>query len=119
MIQYLIANIIGRKIYLDACELPKKTGICGATNPRFYFDAASGQCKEFNYSGCGGNGNNFESEYECKMTCTGNSQFKYMKEDTLNHRQISLPYKIIRHITFRFQGNSETTSNNTNDKGTR
>ena len=27
--------------------------------------------------------------------------------------------KIIRHITFRFQGNSETTSNNSNDKGTR
>ena len=53
------------------CELPKEAGICGAKNRRFYFDAASGQCKEFNYGGCEGNGNNFETEYECRMACTG------------------------------------------------
>ena len=53
------------------CELPKKAGICGATNLRFYYDSASKQCKEFNYGGCGGNGNNFESEYECRTACTG------------------------------------------------
>ena len=58
-------------MYLAVCQLPKKAGICGATNPRFYFDSASGQCKKFNYGGCGGNGNNFEDEYECKITCTG------------------------------------------------
>ena len=53
------------------CELPKKAGICGATNLRFYYDSASKQCKEFNYGGCGGNGNNFEDEYECKLACAG------------------------------------------------
>ena len=76
IIVYIIISISNwkhnwSKNYLDACELPKDAGICGATNRRFYFDSASGQCKEFNYGGCGGNGNNFESEYECKMACEG------------------------------------------------
>ena len=58
-----------------------KAGICGAKNLRFYFDSASGQCKEFNYGGCQGNGNNFKDEYECKLTCTGNTQCDIMDKN--------------------------------------
>ena len=31
----------------------------------------AGVCKEFSYGGCGGNGNNFRSEDDCRQTCLG------------------------------------------------
>lgn len=38
---------------------------------RYYFDTESNQCKKFIYGGCGGNGNNFNSEEECENKCKG------------------------------------------------
>ncbi|KAA3675749.1 uncharacterized protein DEA37_0011836 [Paragonimus westermani] len=36
---------------------------------RFAYDANSGQCVEFIYSGCGGNRNKFASLEECGLHC--------------------------------------------------
>lgn len=36
---------------------------------RYYYDAASGRCNPFTYSGCGGNANNFQSLASCQATC--------------------------------------------------
>ncbi|XP_033833602.1 kunitz-type protease inhibitor 2 isoform X2 [Periophthalmus magnuspinnatus] len=53
----------------DVCTLPSLVGACKASFPRWWYDAASGVCKPFIYGGCGGNGNNFESQQECEKTC--------------------------------------------------
>ncbi|EEC11610.1 KUN-4, putative [Ixodes scapularis] len=37
--------------------------------PMYGFNAASQKCEEFEYKGCGGNGNNFVEKHECWSTC--------------------------------------------------
>ena len=53
----------------NICNLPSETGLCKAYFPRYYFDEAAGECREFIYGGCGGNANNFETLAECQTTC--------------------------------------------------
>ena len=38
--------------------------------PRWFFNAQSGKCEKFYYSGCGGNENNFRTEAECRKMCS-------------------------------------------------
>ena len=54
---------------VDACTLPPESGECDAAFPRWYFDAATGECAEFLWGGCGGNANNFETREACQATC--------------------------------------------------
>jgi hypothetical protein len=51
------------------CRLPKVVGPCEALIPRWWFNAASGKCEMFQYGGCQGNANNFETEAECAAAC--------------------------------------------------
>ncbi|KAG8199929.1 hypothetical protein JTE90_006176 [Oedothorax gibbosus] len=53
----------------NVCELKAETGRCRGSFPRYHFNKATGQCEEFTYGGCGGNGNNFETIEECQKTC--------------------------------------------------
>ncbi|XP_039212471.1 BPTI/Kunitz domain-containing protein-like [Crotalus tigris] len=53
----------------DICTLPKETGWCKASFPRFYFNAATGTCENFIYGGCRGNANNFATWVECRARC--------------------------------------------------
>lgn len=39
-----------------------KPGPCKALKPKHFFDAFSNTCKTFNYGGCDGNANIFETE---------------------------------------------------------
>lgn len=50
------------------CLLPPESG-CEEKFKRYHFDKASGECKEFIYGGCFGNGNNFETIEECIEKC--------------------------------------------------
>uniref|UniRef100_A0A670KC73 BPTI/Kunitz inhibitor domain-containing protein n=1 Tax=Podarcis muralis TaxID=64176 RepID=A0A670KC73_PODMU len=52
---------------LPTCQQPLDTGPCHENFPRFYYD--SNMCRKFIYSGCGGNGNNFEYYYQCVLKC--------------------------------------------------
>ena len=40
---------------------------------RYGFDIHTGECRQFQYGGCGGNGNNFGSMSECKRKCLNKS----------------------------------------------
>lgn len=53
---------------VDVCELEAGVvGPCAAVIPRYTFE--NGECTEFNYGGCGGNNNNFNTLAECQSTC--------------------------------------------------
>ena len=53
----------------ELCELPPVTGPCRAAFPRWYYNSTVGECLEFTYGGCMGNGNNFHTENNCTETC--------------------------------------------------
>uniref|UniRef100_A0A131YIT6 Pancreatic trypsin inhibitor n=1 Tax=Rhipicephalus appendiculatus TaxID=34631 RepID=A0A131YIT6_RHIAP len=60
-----------RNLTNENCTLEPDWGPCRAIMSRWYYDYNSGNCKEFLYGGCGGNGNNFETTDECKQNCSG------------------------------------------------
>lgn len=51
------------------CSLPADAGSCVGSFPRFYYDSTSGRCQPFEYGGCRGNQNRFDSLEECGRTC--------------------------------------------------
>ncbi len=51
------------------CQLPLTTGTCHARVSMFAFDSSVGQCVNFQYSGCGGNGNRFVTRRQCEDAC--------------------------------------------------
>jgi len=53
----------------DFCFAPMVSGNCYANIPKWGYDAQKGRCKEFTYGGCGGNRNNFDTEYDCDHKC--------------------------------------------------
>ena len=53
----------------DLCTLPKETGRCFALIPSWYFDSVTRTCKAFDYGGCGGNANRFETQEACINRC--------------------------------------------------
>ncbi|XP_048201077.1 tissue factor pathway inhibitor [Perognathus longimembris pacificus] len=51
------------------CLTPADRGLCKANVNRFYFNLDTGKCQLFNYSGCGGNENNFTTRRACFRAC--------------------------------------------------
>ena len=60
------------KACVDICILPKERGTCRGHFSNYYFNSKTGQCKEFKYSGCGGNDNRFSTMWECQIACDKN-----------------------------------------------
>ncbi|KAK2839502.1 hypothetical protein Q5P01_013242 [Channa striata] len=58
-----------RYIFNELCALKDEPGPCKAIKERFFFNVDSGKCELFEYGGCGGNANNFESLEECEEKC--------------------------------------------------
>lgn len=52
------------------CTLPSDTGPCDGDFKRYYFRPFGG-CQTFQYGGCDGNANNFETLAECEGVCLG------------------------------------------------
>nr|VZI43108.1 unnamed protein product [Spirometra erinaceieuropaei] len=53
-------------VALDICHMPFEIGTCDSFDGRYGYDPKIGKCKEYIYSGCGGNANNFLTEEECE-----------------------------------------------------
>ncbi|XP_058806520.1 papilin [Phymastichus coffea] len=53
----------------EYCFLPEQRGSCQQYITKWFYDSREGFCKQFVYSGCGSNGNNFNSREECENRC--------------------------------------------------
>lgn len=53
----------------DICAHPEDNGECTGELQRWRYDSTHQICKPFVYTGCGGNGNNFDSEADCRSAC--------------------------------------------------
>ncbi|NWX46474.1 TFPI1 inhibitor, partial [Steatornis caripensis] len=51
------------------CMTPMDRGLCRAKELRYFYNYSTGRCHPFNYSGCGGNENNFTSRKSCLRIC--------------------------------------------------
>ncbi|CAD5219795.1 unnamed protein product [Bursaphelenchus xylophilus] len=51
------------------CTQPKRFGDCTSSVRRFWYNAATRQCELFQYTGCQGNDNNFDSLMDCQQKC--------------------------------------------------
>ncbi|XP_030283795.1 tissue factor pathway inhibitor a [Sparus aurata] len=56
-------------IFNELCALKDDPGHCKAIKDRFFFNVDTGRCELFEYGGCGGNANNFETLEACEETC--------------------------------------------------
>ncbi|KAF7216223.1 tissue factor pathway inhibitor a [Nothobranchius furzeri] len=56
-------------IFKELCAFKDDPGPCKAIKERFFFNVNTGQCELFEYGGCGGNINNFETLQECEEMC--------------------------------------------------
>jgi len=63
--------VFGQVSVRESCRQPIKGGPCRKIDPRWGFDGV--RCVQFNYGGCGGNENNFDSEGECQNVCFGSA----------------------------------------------
>ena len=65
----------GLDLYVaDPCQQDKDGGPCRAAMPRWFFNKQTQSCEEFLYGGCQGNKNNFRSENDCQLRCSGDSR---------------------------------------------
>ena len=76
------------------CLQAREEGMCHESHTRFYFDRTKLLCLPFEYSGCGGNGNNFGALEECQVSC--HIIIDYMTKEemsSVNSMDLTLPEK--------------------------
>uniref|UniRef100_A0A6E8VES2 Papilin n=1 Tax=Anopheles coluzzii TaxID=1518534 RepID=A0A6E8VES2_ANOCL len=66
----------GKPFDRSRCQLPMDNGDreCSPYEARYYFSTQTGACELFTYTGCGGNGNNFQRKEECERSCGSEGQ---------------------------------------------
>ncbi|MCJ8737033.1 hypothetical protein PDJAM_G00019220 [Pangasius djambal] len=52
------------------CTQPPVTGPCRDSNTKWYYNPYDQKCSRFNYGGCQGNDNQFDSEQDCMNLCS-------------------------------------------------
>lgn len=60
----------------DRCSQAVDIGPCDSVVPSWFYNSTSGECEMFNYGGCEGNENRFETERECQAECEGKEQLR-------------------------------------------
>ena len=56
-----------------SCSLALEVGLCNSRELKWFFNVTSDKCQAFNYTGCRGNGNRFDSKEACGLTCTASA----------------------------------------------
>ncbi|XP_049583944.1 tissue factor pathway inhibitor a [Syngnathus scovelli] len=56
-------------IFDELCAMKADAGPCRSLNNNYFFNVDTGHCELFEYGGCGGNANNFETLEACQETC--------------------------------------------------
>ncbi|XP_078077892.1 kunitz-type U19-barytoxin-Tl1a [Mustelus asterias] len=66
------------------CNLQKERGDCAVNILKWYYDKDTGNCETFLFSGCHGNGNQFETKKTCRSLCAafGQGRFNVNEEET-------------------------------------
>ncbi|XP_074551096.1 tissue factor pathway inhibitor a [Halichoeres trimaculatus] len=57
------------RIFNELCAMKDEPGPCKANKERYFFNVDTGHCEMFEYGGCGGNANNFETVEACEEMC--------------------------------------------------
>ncbi|XP_067908616.1 BPTI/Kunitz domain-containing protein isoform X2 [Heterodontus francisci] len=70
-----------------ACKLQKERGDCKANILMWYYDETTGGCETFLFSGCHGNGNQFESKKSCRNLCALSGHGRRDSEEEIETRQ--------------------------------
>jgi hypothetical protein len=68
------------------CRLPKDPGGCRAAIPKWFYNVETKSCETFNFGGCEGNGNNFETEQECQDKCNSTGNRSSSKSEGIESR---------------------------------
>lgn len=71
-IKLLLSSIFVISLDIDAddpCNEPIYSGPCMALNESYGHDKQTNTCKKFNYGGCHGNSNRFNTKKECEKAC--------------------------------------------------
>ncbi|ODM97201.1 Papilin [Orchesella cincta] len=53
----------------DFCNLPVVQGPCSGAFQQYYYERSTDECQLFDYSGCSGNGNRFDTVTQCEQRC--------------------------------------------------
>lgn len=53
----------------NECTGSSEYGLCKGLISRWFYDEIDQVCKQFSYSGCGGNGNNYATKDSCQSRC--------------------------------------------------
>uniref|UniRef100_A0AC11CVA2 Tissue factor pathway inhibitor n=1 Tax=Ovis aries TaxID=9940 RepID=A0AC11CVA2_SHEEP len=83
------------------CLTPADRGLCRANVTRFYYDSVIGKCHTFEYSGCGGNENNFTSRKACFRACERGYIRRISKEGLIKTKRkrkkqlVKIEYKFV------------------------
>ena len=55
----------------DRCRAPIEVGPCEALIAAWAYDGRAHRCVSFDYGGCDGNDNRFDSREDCRAVCGG------------------------------------------------
>jgi hypothetical protein len=66
-------SLLPAESHTDVCSLPMDKGFCFAIMNKYFFNKEHNRCEKFEYGGCGGNQNRFETVEECVRSCGGDT----------------------------------------------
>ncbi|XP_005806224.1 kunitz-type protease inhibitor 1 isoform X1 [Xiphophorus maculatus] len=77
-------NLAGKRAY---CTDEPETGTCRDSFTKWYYDPRTQSCTRFNYGGCEGNDNRFESKEQCIRECHGVTESDIFDKQTKAEKQ--------------------------------